>query len=434
MAPACVPTDCDVLIIGGGPAGSTAAAILAQRGRDVVLLEKAEHPRFHIGESLLPLNMPILERMGLADAVRAIGVYKPGAEFVDDDTGNRSAFPFSQSLNKANTYAYQVPRAPFDALLFDHARQHGAATQQRTRVTAVRFPEGGGRGHVTAERDGAAVEYAPRFILDASGRDTLIASKLGLKQSNKHNSTAAVYAHWRGVQMQLNEEPGFITVHLAADGWFWMIPLPDGVMSVGFVGNADVFKQRRGSAQDVYLDRLSRSPSVAARMAGAERVGEIVSTGNYSYRSSRGHGEGWMTIGDAYGFLDPVFSSGVLLAMTAAELGADVADTALRDPAAGQKLAQQAERQLRQAMDGLGWLVYRINTPVLRSMFMAPSNKFGMRDGLVAMLAGNLRIDRRLRLPVLAFKFAYYMLTVLRWFGVKPEPEFAPAIQAVPAE
>ncbi len=251
MAPACVPTDCDVLIIGGGPAGSTAAAILAQRGRDVVLLEKAEHPRFHIGESLLPLNMPILERMGLADAVRAIGVYKPGAEFVDDDTGNRSAFPFSQSLNKAQHLrlpgAARAVRRP--AVRPCPPARRGARSSAPGSPRCA-CPQGGGRGHVTAERDGAAVEYAPRFILDASGRDTLIASKLGLKQSNKHNSTAAVYAHWRGVQMQLNEEPGFITVHLAADGWFWMIPLPDGVMSVGFVGNADVFKQRRGSAQD----------------------------------------------------------------------------------------------------------------------------------------------------------------------------------------
>ena len=218
---------------------------------------------------------------------------------------------------------------------------------------------------------------------------------MGLKRSNKHNSTAAVYAHWHGVQMQLNEEPGFITVHLASDGWFWMIPLPDDVMSVGFVGNADVFKNRRGNAQELYLDRISRSPTVAARMVGAERVSDITATGNYSYRATSGHGEGWMAIGDAFAFLDPVFSSGVLLAMTAAELGVDVAQTALRDPAAGQARAARAERQICRAMDSLGWLVYRINTPVLRSMFMSPSNKFGMRDGLVAMLAGNLRINWR---------------------------------------
>jgi flavin-dependent dehydrogenase len=414
-------TACDVLVIGGGPAGSTAAALLAERGCDVVILEQAKHPRFHIGESLLPANMPILERMGLAQDVAAIGVFKPGAEFVDDRTGRSSVFSFNLSLNRAHLSAYQVPRAEFDAILFENARRKGARAVERSRVVDVELGQAGERAHVVTVQDGVRASYAPRFVLDATGRDTLMATKLGLKQANKHNSTAAVYAHWRGVTMQMNTDPGYISVHLAEDGWFWMIPLPDEIMSIGFVGNADVFKGRTGSAKDLYLERLRAAPSVAGRMAGAERIGEITATGNYSYRATTGHGQGWMAIGDAFAFLDPVFSSGVLLAMTAGELGATVAQTWLGHSAAGAAAARRAERQLCAAMDNLGWLVYRINTPVLRAMFMSPSNKFRMRDGLVAMLAGNLKIDRQLRGPVLAFKAVYYLLTGLVRLGWDPE-------------
>ncbi len=243
-----------------------------------------------------------------------------------------------------------------------------------------------------------------------------------------------MYAHWKGVTRQLNDVPGFITVHLAKDGWFWMIPLPGDVMSIGFVGNSDVFKTRSLKPQDLYLDRLQRSPTVAARMRGAERIGDITATGNYSYRSTTAHGEGWMAIGDAFAFLDPVFSSGVLLAMTSAELSVEVAETWLQNPAAAKVLAQKAERQICKAMDSLGWLVYRINTPVLRAMFMSPSNKLRMRDGLVALLAGNLRIDRKMRLPVLSFKLVYYLLTFGDRLGLDLDLTPAAAPHPVPAE
>ena len=434
MQPPALPPaeECDILVIGGGPAGSTAAALLAERGEDVVLLEKERHPRFHIGESLLPKNLAILDRLGLRERVHEMGVLKPGAEFVDDRTGRRAAFPFALALNEGYPYAYQVRRSEFDRMLFETARARGARAAEGTRVTEIALPEPGGRARVVAAGpDGEARVLAPRFVLDATGRDTLIAGQLGTKEANKHNSTAAVFAHFRGVERREGDVEGYISVHLVEDGWFWMIPLPGDVMSVGFVGNQSAFKGRRGGPEVLLDERIRHSATVSARMHGAERVTEVHSTGNYSYRARTAWGEGYLMIGDAFAFIDPVFSSGVLLAMTSGELGAGVAAAWLRDPAAGRSLARKAERTLRREMDGLGWLIYRINSPVLRFLFMTPKNHLRMRDGVVSMLAANLALNPRTALPVLAFKTVYYAFSALHRLGVAPMPEpHAPPVAA----
>jgi flavin-dependent dehydrogenase len=410
--------ECDVLIIGGGPAGSTAAALLAERGSDVVMLEKDEHPRFHIGESLLPRNLAILERLGMREEVHAMGVFKPGAEFVSDETGERVCFPFAFAPDKRYTHSYQVKRAEFDAALFANARRKGARAFENIRVSAVEY-KAGERAMVTAlGADGVTRSYAPRFVLDASGRETFMASKLRNKNASKDNNTAAVFAHFRHVDRRDDEAEGYISIHLADDGWFWMIPLQGEIMSVGFVGTQAAFKKRTGTTEDFFLHRLRTSPTVHARMTQAERISEVTATGNYSYRASTACGEGYFLVGDAFAFIDPVFSSGVLLAMTGGELGAEVASAWLADPVAGRAVARKAERSLIRAMSNLSWLIYRINNPVLRNMFMNPVNTFGMRDGIISMLAGNLHRSGRAILPEAAFKTVYYVLTGLHRLGV----------------
>ncbi len=426
--------ECDVLIIGGGPAGCTAAALLAERGRDVVLLEKAEHPRFHIGESLLPRNTALLDRLGLREQVASIGVHKPGAEFVSDATGQSVHFSFALGLDKQYTSSWQVRRAEFDDLLFRAARSRGARAEENTRVTEMQFAPPGGRAQVTAAGpDGGLRRYAPRFVLDASGRDTFLAGRLRTKRSNKRNTTAALYAHFRGVERRGGELEGYITVHLAEDGWFWMIPLPDGVMSVGFVGDPSAFKGRRGTPQDLLMDRIDGSPTVSARMRRAELLSDVTSTGNYSYRAASAWGEGYMLIGDAFGFVDPVFSSGVLLAMTAGDLGADVADAWLDSPAAGRARARRVARDGPHALRRISWLIYRINTPALRHLFMAPKNVLRMRDGLVSLLAGNLRGSWGSVIPVLAFKGVFHAMSLAMRLGLHPTPPAAP-VRLAPAE
>lgn len=418
----------DVAIIGGGPAGSTAAALLAKAGRRVVVLEREAHPRFHIGESLLPRNLDILERLGVLDDVRRIGVHKPGAEFVSDRTGRSCRFPFDQALNKAQTSAFQVKRSDFDALLFDNARRCGARMIERTRVTDVHLDEPDSGVSLRARgADGDALEFKARYLLDASGRDTFLAGRMRVKESNRYNNTAAVYGHFKGVERRQSSLAGYISIHLAEDGWFWMIPLPGDLMSIGFVGNQSAWKGRTGTPQELFRARIGDSPSVAKRTQHALLVSEVYSTANYSYRARQGHGPNFLMIGDAYGFVDPMFSTGVLMAMTAGELGAKAADVWLDDPARGTRLAARANRELAHAMDRISWLIYRINDPIMRSLFMAPSNAFWMRDGIINMLAGNLRGDPRNALPILSFKAIFHTLSALHRCGLGPQIAEQPA-------
>jgi len=411
---------CDVLIIGGGPAGSTAAAILAGKGRQVVLLEKDRHPRFHIGESLLPQNLRVFDTLGIRDRVAAIGVYKPGARFVSDEHGKHVTFNFAQGLNQAYTYSYQVKRADLDALLFARARELGADTHEAMRVTDVKL--GSARGHrVTAvDADGQAHAWDARFVIDASGRDTFLAAHMQVKQRNPHNNTAAMFAHYRNVAPFAEQEDGNITIHLFEHGWFWMIPLPDDVMSVGCVSNQAFFKRRTGAIDDFLADTIAATPSMAKRMAQAERLTPTTMTGNYSYASKTMAGDGWLMAGDAFAFIDPVFSSGVLLAMASAEMGADAVDTWLDDRAAAAPKMRAFEHKVRRAIGSLSWLIYKINDPTLRDMFMEPRNRFRMREGLVSLLAGDVHSNTNRQMPVIAFKACFYALRVARWFGWRP--------------
>jgi flavin-dependent dehydrogenase len=276
-----------------------------------------------------------------------------------------------------------------------------------------------GRVPVTARHDdGRELRFAPRFVLDASGRDTFLAGRMRLKVADKNNNTAAVYAHFRDVTCRDGDMAGCISIHLVDDGWFWLIPLPDEIMSVGFVGTQAAFKGRSGTPGDLLFERIRGCPTVQARMRDAQLTSDVMTAGNYSYRAKNCWGDGYMMIGDSFAFIDPLFSSGVLLAMTAGALGADVAHAWLDNKGKGQQMAQRAERELCRGMDRLNWLVYRINTPVLRHMLMAPSNRLRMRDGLISVLAGNLHSSPGLRLPVVAFKAAYYLLSLTERLGL----------------
>jgi flavin-dependent dehydrogenase len=407
------PVECDVLVVGGGPAGSTAAIDLARRGWRVLLLEKDRHPRFHIGESLLPMNLPILDRLGVLAQVEAIGVRKIGADFprpacpegaephaADGDT---NVFRFDRALTPGCTHAFQVRRDEFDQLLFEAAREAGADARDGMTVTAVDFGADGRPGLAAARSaDGGTFEVRMRYLIDASGRDTFLGSRLKLKRKNRKHQSAALFSHYRGVLRRPGEHAGNITIERFAHGWAWLIPLRDDVMSIGAVCSPEYLKQRRGDSEAFLLQTLRSIPTVEARMSDAERVAPVHATGNYSYACGRMAGPGWTMVGDAYAFIDPIFSSGVYLGMHSAERAAAMVDAALREPAREAALQRAMARNFKRGLKEFSWFIYRFTTPVMRRLFANPRNNFQIEQAVISMLAGdvfdNPAVLRRLRL------------------------------------
>jgi flavin-dependent dehydrogenase len=407
---------CDVVVIGGGPAGSTAAALLSRRGRRVVALEKAHHPRFHIGESLLPMNLPLFERLGVLDKVHALGTFKRGADFEADNERGYNSFAFARALGASPRHSYQVWRQDFDKMLFDHARECGADTREGHEVFGIeqRGPRDT-RVDVRAD-DGHSYRIQARYLIDASGRDAFLAARKRLRRKNPLHQSAAIFGHFRGAQARAGEDAGNISMYRFEHGWMWMIPLPEGVMSVGAVCWPDYLKQRKGRTVDFLLETLQRNAALWQRVQGAELIGnEVRVTGNYSYDAAQMGGPGWVLVGDAFAFLDPVFSTGVYLAMTAAEGAADVVDAALRDPRAESALQRKLEKRLRTGMDRFSFFIYRFNNPVMKQLFRQPSNRLQIEQGVISMLAGDVfdtaPVLRRLRM----FKAIYALLSVLDW-------------------
>ncbi len=321
----------DVVVIGGGPAGSVAATLLADAGHRVTVLERERFPRYHIGESLLSATLPILDAVGVTPAIERHGfLRKPGGTFLWGRQQEPWSFWFREDPG-GRPHAYQVVRAEFDQLLLDNARAHGATVLEEHAVTGVETDGDGGRPRVHA-RDvhGRTLSLAPAFVVDASGQAAVIGHARGFRQFNDFFKNLAVFGYFRDAERLPGELANHILSAAFADGWFWYIPLHDGTMSVGAVVDARRWREvADADPERTYRGLIARCPAIADRLAAATLASPVRIIRDYSYTSTRFGGPGYLLAGDAACFIDPVFSTGVHLACLAGFLGARAVDGVL---------------------------------------------------------------------------------------------------------
>jgi flavin-dependent dehydrogenase len=316
----------DVIVIGGGPAGSTTSAILAQRGVKVALFEREKFPRFHIGESLIPETYWVLKRIGMLDKMKKSHfVKKHSVQFVNSAGKESAPFYFQDNKPGECSQTWQVVRSEFDTMMLDNARELGVTVHQPARVNEVLFDGDRAIGVRVFNEDGSRTDVHAKVVVDASGQSTMIQNRFKLRQWDPILNKGAIWTYFRGAYRDTGIDEGATVVIQTTNkkGWFWYIPQHDNIVSLGVVGPFDYLFKNRGTHEEVFNEEVAACPAAQKRIEGAERVTGYFATKDYSYRSRECAGDGWVLVGDAFGFLDPLYSSGVLLALKSGELAAD---------------------------------------------------------------------------------------------------------------
>lgn len=334
----------DVVVVGGGPAGSTVSTLLAQRGVKVRLYEREKFPRFHIGESLIPETYWVFKRLNMLEKLKASPfVKKYSVQFINAAGKESAPFYFHDNKPHECSQTWQVIRSEFDTMMLDNAREHGVEVVQPGRVLEVLF-DGDRAVGVRAQAEGGR-EHAvhAKVVVDASGQSTMLQNRFKLRLWDPVLNKGAIWTYWRGAYRDTGKDEGATLVIQTTNrkGWWWYIPQHDDTVSVGVVGPFDYLFKGRGSHEKVYEDEVAACPALQRRLAGAERATGYFATKDYSYRSKQVAGDGWVLVGDAFGFLDPLYSSGVLLALKSGELAADaIAEGLARDDTSAAQLGR----------------------------------------------------------------------------------------------
>jgi len=384
----------DAAVIGGGPAGSTVATALARAGRSVIVFEKEKFPRFHVGESLLPFTLPIFEELGLAEKIRGAGFQeKYGAFFWNEQSGGTRPVVFAKSWDDKHPMAYQVKRGDFDQLLLRHSEEAGASVREETEIREVLFEDGRAVGVVARGRGGDDESIRARVVVDASGQTALLSRKLGTRRFDSRLKRAALFAHYEGVPRPAGKQAGDILLPVAEGVWYWIIPFSDGTSSVGAVFDPAIVGGVDGETVEQRFERLiAENARMPELLAGGRRTSKVYGISDYSASSSKLRGDGYVLVGDAATFLDPVFSTGVFLAMAMGVGAARAIDRAIaRHGRVDARDLRAYEREANKLVARFRRFVYAFYDPLFLEAFCTEAPMESMRAAVTSVLAGGVQ-------------------------------------------
>jgi len=386
----------DAIVIGGGPGGSTAGAYLAWAGKKVLLLEKEIFPRFHVGESLLPYNVRLFTELGLMPALQAAGFpNKFGAQFELGDGSKAVGFVFRQGKFTKEHQAFQVEREIFDDILLKNSRRLGVDAREGWTVRKAESNESG--AIVQASDPAGKVEtFQARYLVDASGRGNLTGTQQGLRVMHASLKKIAIFRHFLNVELDPGERRGDTVITRLENSWFWFIPVSAEKTSVGCVLDQDALKRWKGSPEELFNQLVHSSPPVLRRMKNAQPLGDMRTAADFSYYNKQLVGPRLIRVGDAGGFLDPIFSSGVYIAMLSGKLAAEAIVASLQDGSYARRFARYEERFFS-AMKFYWEMIEGFYTTPFMEVFLEPREKWNLPAAVNAALAGELRGDWSLR-------------------------------------